>query len=135
MLTKKKMLLWYDKQVVDARAGPGMKSMTKFKSKNNKKMSENGEKLKKKKQCFEREYSPVSDKSDGNEDVELVEEQEVDSLSEVDGSSRTGSPGGSDCEENGGLVEKSRRHKNQVTKRRENVQQLSGFIDLDYWKE
>lgn len=133
MLSQKKMLLWFDKQVVDARAGPGMKSMTKFKSKN-KKSSENGEKIKKKKQ-YEREYSPVSDKSDGNEDVELVEEQEVDSLSEVDGSSRTGSPGGSDCEENGGIVEKSRRHKSQVTKRRENVQQLSGFIDLDYWKE
>lgn len=67
------MQLWYPKQVVDARAGPGMKSMTKFKSKIKKAMENNNiEKIKKKKHRFEREYSPaLSDKSEDGEMAEV----------------------------------------------------------------
>lgn len=121
-----KMHLWY--QVVDARAGPGMKSMMKVKSKN-KRLAE--EKLAKKKK-FEREYSPaLSDKSDGIQDAEIGD---VDYF--LDGtpsnlSSRTASPGISDGEE---FVRPSRRHKAQA-KRRERVEEISGFIDLDFWKQ
>ncbi|RZB66642.1 protein FAM60A, partial [Asbolus verrucosus] len=119
------------KHVVDARAGPGMKSMSKFKSKN-KKIDDNGDKLKKKKP-FEREYSPtLSDKSDGNEDVDMAE---VDFLCEdgpSGGSSRTTSPRDSDCEEN--VAVKSRRHKGQAKRREGGLPEISDFISSDYWK-
>lgn len=132
MFNQTKMQLWYPKQVVDARAGPGTKSMTKFKSKN-KKLSENGEK--KKKKHFEREYSPaLSDKSEGTADCDMAE---VDFLSESGPSgrsSRAGSPGISDCEDNVSATGSSRRHKGQA-KRRDNLPEISGFIDLDYWKK
>lgn len=134
MFNQNKMQLWYPKQVVDARAGPGTKSMTKFKSKN-KKLSDNVEK--KKKKHFEREYSPaLSDKSDGGADCEMAE---VDFLSESGPSgrsSRTGSPGASDCEDNATAVGSSsrRRHKSQA-KRRDSLPEVSSFIDLDYWKK
>lgn len=131
MFNQTKMYLWYPKQVVDARAGPGTKSMTKFKSKN-KKLVESVEKIKRKKH-FEREYSPaLSDKSEGPAEIEMTE---VDFLSESGPSgrsSRTGSPGISDCED--AMSVSSRRHKGQA-KRRENVSEISGFIDLDYWKK
>lgn len=122
------MRLWCSK-VVDARAGPGMKSMMKVKSKN-KRLAE--EKLAKKKK-FEREYSPaLSDKSDGTQDTEMAE---VDFF--LDGvrsnlSSRTASPGISDSEEP--TSRRSRRHKAQA-RRREGVDGLSGFVDLDFWKQ
>ncbi|KAL3283852.1 hypothetical protein HHI36_018021 [Cryptolaemus montrouzieri] len=134
MLTPVKMHLWYSKQVVDARAGPGMKSMTKFKSKIKKATEINVDKIKKKKHHYDREYSPTpSDKSDGGEDAEMAE---VDFLSEdgpSGGSSRTASPGGSDCEEVSNPHEgKSRRHKGPV-KKRENLPDISDFIDFSYW--
>lgn len=105
-----------------------MKSMMKVKSKN-KRLAE--EKLAKKKK-FEREYSPaLSDKSDGTQDAEIGD---VDYF--LDGtpsnlSSRTASPGISDGEE---PVRPSRRHKAQA-KKRERVEEISGFIDLDFWKQ
>ncbi|KAG5888103.1 hypothetical protein JTB14_021900 [Gonioctena quinquepunctata] len=113
--------------VVDARAGPGIKSMTKFKVKNRKLME--AEKFKAKKQ-FNREASPVlSDKSEGNEEMELGE----DFMSE-DGpsneSSRTGSPGVSDSEE---VVEKSRRYKG-LARHRDEITRVSDFVDLEYWR-
>ncbi|XP_044268946.1 SIN3-HDAC complex-associated factor [Tribolium madens] len=113
------------KHVVDARAGPGMKSMSKFKSKS-KKMDENCDKIKKKKH-FDREYSPLSD----NEDVEMTE---VDFLCEdgpSGGSSRTTSPRDSDSEEN---VVKSRRHKGQAKRRDGSLPEMSDFICPEYWK-
>jgi hypothetical protein len=125
------MQLWYPNQVVDARAGPGMKSMSKFKSKN-KKIDDSVEKLKKKKH-FERAFSPaLSDKSEGNEDVEMAE---VDFLCEdgpSGGSSRTASPRDSDCEEN--VAVKSRRHKGQAKRRDVGIPEVSDFICPDYWK-
>lgn len=141
MITSTKMQLWYPKQVVDARAGPGMKSMTKFKSKI-KKSTENGhnEKIKKKKN-FEREYSPTpsEEKSDGNEDVDMVE---MDFLSEdgpSGGSSRTASPGGSDCEDSVANVTEKKmrngRHKGLAKKlvKQEVEDDVSDFIDCNYW--
>lgn len=133
MFNQTKMQLWYPKQVVDARAGPGTKSMTKFKSKS-KKLLENGEK--KKKKHFEREYSPaLSDKSDGV--VAECEMAEVDFMSESGPSgrsSRTGSPGASDCEDHVAANGSSRRRKIQA-KRRENLPEISSFIDMDYWQK
>lgn len=119
------------RHVVDARAGPGMKSMTKFKSKIKKAMENNVDKIKKKKHRYEREYSPaLSDKSD---DGEIAE---VDFLSEdvhSGGSSRTNSPGGSDCEDIANPHEgKSRRHK-ALAKKRESLPEISDFIDFSYW--
>lgn len=123
-----------DSQVVDARAGPGIKSMTKFKVKNKKHLEEKAEKIKSKKQ-FDREYSPnLSDKSDGgNEESELNEM--MDFLSEDGpsaGSSRAASPGGSDGEE---VVvrEKGRRFKASA-KHRDDIERISDFVDLSYWK-
>lgn len=88
-----KMQLWYPSvQVVDARAGPGIKSFTKFKSKNRKLVAGDKGLEKTKKKVFERwvkerlsltihseplvvtcrEYSPaLSDKSDVVEDMEI----------------------------------------------------------------
>lgn len=133
MYSQAKMQLWYPKQVVDARAGPGMKSMTKFKSKNKKFGDSGPEKVLKKKAHFEREYSPaLSDKSEGIQEAEM---QDVDFLSESGPSgrsSRTGSPGISDCEENAPI--EKRKHKGQA-KKREMVPEVSGFVDLDYWKK
>lgn len=132
MFNQTKMQLWYPKQVVDARAGPGTKSMTKFKTKN-KKLPENVEK--KKKKHFEREYSPaLSDKSEGTADCDMGE---VDFLSESGPSGRSssaGSPGISDCEDNVSGSGGSRRQKGQA-KRRDNLPEISSFIDLDYWKK
>ena len=127
---------------MDARAGPGMKSMTKFKTKH-KKMLESREKspmlsalastVKKGKRNFDRELSPtLSDKSDGTHDVEMADVDFAMSESGPStGSSRTTSPDGSDIEET--VVSSSRRHKG-VAKRRENIPQISEFIDLEFWK-
>lgn len=116
-------------QVVDARAGPGIKSMTKFKVKNRKHLEEK-EKNKSKK-LFVREDSPVlSDKSDGNEETEYAE---VDFLLEDGrsaGSSRPESPGASDCEE---VVEGNRRYTG-LPKQRRHVDRFSDFVDPEYWK-
>lgn len=128
MFIPPKMHLWYS-QVVDARAGPGMKSMMKVKSKN-KRATE--EKILKKKKHFEREYSPaLSDKSDGVQDAEIAEVDFFLESGPSNLSSRTTSPGVSDSEENS---RHSRRHKAQA-KRREDVTGISGFIDLDFWKQ
>lgn len=108
--------------------------MTKFKSKN-KKLSENCEKRIKKKKDFEREYSPaLSDKSDGVQDVEMAEMDFLSEQSRSGPSSRAGSPGVSDCEETDNVSSSSRRHKGQA-KRREDLSDVSEFIDLDYWKK
>lgn len=54
-------------QVVDARAGPGIKSLTKFKAKNKRKLKDKSDKLAKKKHVYvkmeaDREQSPsISD--------------------------------------------------------------------------
>ncbi|CAH0546544.1 unnamed protein product [Brassicogethes aeneus] len=115
--------------VVDARAGPGMKSMTKFKSKNKKTGAETIEKIKKKKR-FEREYSPaMSDKSD--EDMDNVEDFLTEDVPSGP-SSCTGSPGGSDCEPEAAVGEKSRRHKG-LAKRFDN-NRITDYVDFDYWK-
>lgn len=129
------MYLWYGYQVVDARAGPGMKSMTKFKSKNKKLIDNTTEKIekimKKKKRKMERENSPaLSDHSENKEDVEMAE----DFMGNGGGSghsSRVTSPVGSDCEENN--VSVSRRRKAQA-KRLESLPEVSGFVDLTFWK-
>lgn len=137
-----RMSLWYvGTKVVDARAGPGMKSMTKFKSKN-KKSSSDKEKdntcekiekiMKKKKRKLERETSPaLSDRSESKEDTEMMDFLVEGAPS--GGSSRTASPGGSDCEDNGRIASVSRRHKPQA-KRRETLPEVSGFVDLSFWK-
>lgn len=128
MLSQTKMQLWYRNQVVDARAGPGMKSMSKFKSKN-KKIDDNDEKIKKKKH-FDREYSPLSD----NEDVDMAEEDFMCEEGPSGGSSRTASPRDSDSEENTRV--KSRRHKGQAKRRdSESLPEVSDFICSDYWKK
>ncbi|XP_060535749.1 SIN3-HDAC complex-associated factor [Cylas formicarius] len=107
--------------VVDARAGPGMKSFTKYKCKS-KKGDEKATSRKKKQ--FEREFSPaLSDKSD---DIDM------DFLSE-EGPSMGSSPGASDGEET--VVETGRRHKPLARRRPTCPQGVSGFIDLDYWKK
>lgn len=132
MFSQTKMHLWYSKQVVDARAGPGIKSMTKVKSKNKRAM-ENIEKNLKKKKHFDREYSPtLSDKSDGSRDIEMADVEffpESGPTSRL--SSRAASPTASDCEETLGH---SRRHKS-IAKRRDSNLEISEFIDLDYWKQ
>lgn len=139
-MKKYKMYLWYaGNKVVDARAGPGMKSMTKFKSKNKKASDKDNtcekiEKImKKKKRKLEREASPaLSDRSESKEDVEMME---TDFLAEGDGSggsSPTATPEGSDCEDSTNMPV-SRRHKAQA-KRRETLPEISGFVDLNFWK-
>ncbi|XP_074029724.1 SIN3-HDAC complex-associated factor isoform X2 [Leptinotarsa decemlineata] len=115
--------------VVDARAGPGMKSMSKFKLKKRAMKELKNSKAQKK---FEKESSPqLSEKSEGNEEMELGE---VDFLSEdlrSRESSRTASPGASDFEE---VVERSRRFKSQA-RHRDEISRVSDFVDTDYWKK
>lgn len=129
------MHLWYHKQVVDARAGPGMKSMTKYKSKSKK--PKDDDKIDKKK-SFTREYSPaLSDKSDGmQQDVEM---NDVDFLCESgtstsNRSSRTASPGGSDCDDNASSSSSVNRRHKTAPKRREKLEELSEFVDMEFWK-
>lgn len=125
------------RHVVDARAGPGMKSFTKLKTKNKKVTEEKMDDKVKKKKHFEREYSPtLSDKSDAAEDMDIAD---IDFLSE-DGPSITspgnGSPGVSDNEDS--LVsqqDRSRRRKGKSRRRDERTESISGFIDLNYWKK
>lgn len=104
--------------------------MMKFKVKNRKHRDDKMEKNKSKKH-FVREDSPVlSDKSEGNEEGEYAE---VDYLMEdgrSGGSSRAESPGASDCEE---VVERNRRYSG-MPKQRRYVDQVSDFVDTDYWK-
>ncbi|KAB0796641.1 hypothetical protein PPYR_10702 [Photinus pyralis] len=120
------------RHVVDARAGPGIKSMTKVKSKNKRLVDNNGEKNVKKKKHFEREYSPaLSEKSDGSPDIEMADVEFFAENVPSRLSSGAASPAASDCEDNFGH---SRRHKS-LAKRRENTHEVSGFIDLDYWKQ
>lgn len=109
--------------------------MTKFKSKNKKlDTTEKIEKIvKKKKRKLERESSPaLSDQSETNkEDIEMNDEY-LGSNSR--GSSRVASPVNSDCEENGtSNVSSSRRRKAQA-KKLENITEISGFVDLTFWK-
>lgn len=101
--------------------------MTKFKVKNRKHLEEKAEKNKSKK-LFVREDSPIL--SEGNEETEYAE---VDFLLEYGpsgGSSRAGSPGGSDCEE---VVERNRRYTG-LPKQKRNVDHVSDFVDPEYWK-
>lgn len=115
--------------MVDARAGPGIKSMTKFKVKNRKHLEEKAEKNKKK--LFVREDSPLlSDKSEGNEEVEFTEADYLLEDGRSGGSSRDESPGASDCEE---VVEGNRRYTG-LPKQRRHVDHFTDFVDPEYWK-
>ncbi|XP_046735291.1 uncharacterized protein LOC124404870 [Diprion similis] len=121
--------------VVDARAGPGIKSLTKFKSKNKKKLKEiqdKHDKIVKKKHVYlkpdrEREQSPV-----------MSDDYTEDFLPDNGGggsknSSRAGSPTGSDD----GLTGVKRLAVEQGEsgiKRRLPQIPVSGFIDLTYFK-
>lgn len=126
------MSLWYSNQVVDARAGPGMRSISKFKSKN-KKLVNSNRKLKKKKE-FEREYSPaLSDKSDPIEDVDMVIDDYLEG-GPSGSSSRTVSPRNSDSEENVAITS-SRKRKGQAKKRDGSFLEFSDFISTEYWKK
>ncbi|ENN73126.1 hypothetical protein YQE_10267, partial [Dendroctonus ponderosae] len=118
--------------VVDARAGPGMKSFTKFKTKK-KKLAD-----KMKKMQFEREYSPaLSDKSDTAEATEEMDIAEMDCLSE-DGprsfnSSRNNSPGISDNEETIVRGAVGRRCKAKPRRRAPLEENVEDYIDPEYW--
>ncbi|CAG9770411.1 unnamed protein product [Ceutorhynchus assimilis] len=118
--------------VVDARAGPGMKSFTKFKTKNKKLSGEKSvDKIKKK--HFEREYSPAL--SDKSEDMDI---NDIDFLSEEApsmSSSHNGSPGVSDNEDTVEQKNRSRRRKGKSKKWNQARHNVCGFIDLDYWKK
>ncbi|XP_050300708.1 SIN3-HDAC complex-associated factor isoform X2 [Anthonomus grandis grandis] len=120
------------KHVVDARAGPGMKSLSKFKTKNKKMSLGGGDKLKKK--HFDREYSPVL--SD-HEDMDM---HDLDCLSEEArsvGSSRNESPGVSDNEDHleQHQTTRGRRRKAKPRKLEDMHYQVGSFIDLDYWRK
>lgn len=85
--------------------------------------------MKKKKRKLERESSPaLSDHSENKEDVEMAEDYLGNNSR---GSSRAASPIGSDCEES--TVSVSRRRKPQA-KRLESLTEVSGFVDLTFWK-
>lgn len=115
--------------MVDARAGPGIKSMTKFKVKNRKHLEEKA--IKNKKKLFLREDSPVlSDKSEGNEETEFMVGDYLLEDGRSGGSSRDESPGASDCEE---VVEGNRRYTG-LPKPRRHVDRFSDFVDPTYWK-
>lgn len=134
------------RHVVDARAGPGMKSMTKFKSKQKKQLllmgehlAENKRGIRRERDEFEREYSPtLSDKSD-EMDMDystLMTGGESPQQNGTNGTNGTivdsggssprlsnHSPNGSDCEDNnfaGGntVVVGSRRRKAVLSHRR-----------------
>ncbi|XP_053970410.1 uncharacterized protein LOC128872094 isoform X1 [Hylaeus volcanicus] len=116
------------RHVVDARAGPGIKSLTKFKSKNKKKMKdlpEKFEKIMKKKHIYlktdrDREQSPAM--SD-----DLTEDYLNGNGSK--GSSRAGSPIGSDDIP---VIEKQI-DMQDVTESKNDLT-VNGFIDLSYFK-
>ncbi|XP_035735894.1 SIN3-HDAC complex-associated factor-like isoform X3 [Vespa mandarinia] len=117
------------RHVVDARAGPGIKSLTKFKSKNKKKLKdapEKFEKIMKKKNIYiksetEREQSPAM--SD-----DLIEDYVPENSSKC--SSRTVSPTGSDdintVDKPLDIAQEDSDIKNDLT--------VNGFIDLSYFK-
>ncbi|XP_043286657.1 SIN3-HDAC complex-associated factor [Venturia canescens] len=118
------------RHVVDARAGPGIKSLTKFKSKNKKKPKDNLEKIEKilkKKHVYlkpdrYREQSP-------NMSDDLAEEYLANADSK--GSSRSGSPAGSDD----APVSDSKRLNNvKSTLGEDDDVALHGWIDLTYFK-
>lgn len=117
---------------MDARAGPGIKSMTKFKVKNRKHAEDKPEK--KMKKLFVREDSPVSDKSEANDEIDYGDYLLEDGPS--GDSSRAASPVVSDCEEIG----RNRRFRG-IPKRRKltdqngvSDNQLGDFVDPEYWK-
>lgn len=110
--------------------------MTKFKSKNKKLLDNTTEKIekimKKKKRKLERESSPALSDHSENKEEQDIEMSEVDYLGSTSrSSSRVASPVGSDCEETS--VSVSRRRKAQA-KRLESVPEVSGFVDLSFWK-
>lgn len=119
------------RHVVDARAGPGIKSLTKFKSKNKKKMKdipEKFEKIMKKKHIYlktdrDREQSPAmsDDLTDDYLPIGIGSK----------GSSRTGSPVGSEditvSDKQLDIIQGDTESKNGVT--------VNGFIDLSYFKK
>ncbi|CAH1961918.1 unnamed protein product [Acanthoscelides obtectus] len=111
--------------VVDARAGPGIKSMTKFKVKNRKLEEKKKKALESMEtdQPFDREASPDSS-SEGNEENE-------DFLGGHLG--RVDSPGGSDGEEVRDCSRRSR-YKAIARRRRQELEMVSDFVDLGYWK-
>ncbi|KAK0088989.1 hypothetical protein PV325_009872 [Microctonus aethiopoides] len=117
------------RHVVDARAGPGIKSLTKFKSKNRKKPKDNLEKIEKimkKKHVYlkperEREQSPAM--SD-----DLNEEYLTNTGSK--GSSRSGTPEGSD--DNVANAEKLLIVPERISDK--NELSTDDFIDMTYFK-
>ncbi|KAL7307945.1 hypothetical protein TKK_0000037 [Trichogramma kaykai] len=104
------------KHVVDARAGPGIKSMTKFKAKNKRKSAEedddNFDQIIKKKHVYKRKNVVVDNKE--------KEREQSPAMSDLtDGSSRVDSPANA----------------NEVDDDMPSDEQVSGFIDLDYFKK
>lgn len=112
------------RHVVDARAGPGIKSLTKFKAKNKRKLKDKSEKLAKKKHVYvktdvDREQSPpMSD--DLNEDYRLTDSKAL---------SRSGSI--SDDDDDIGSTEKPLDH---VQHQDVNEDDDFNFLDLSYYK-
>jgi len=117
------------RHVVDARAGPGMKSMTKCKSKHKKQM-ENAVRndievvAPKKRKSFEHELSPT-----------LYDDEDFENGRMSGGSSRTSSPGGSDCEDVVTVRPPSSRRLKAPAKKRQQGPVISDFIDTNYWRK
>ncbi|CAG9822337.1 unnamed protein product [Phaedon cochleariae] len=139
--------------VVDARAGPGIKSMTKFKAKNRKLLEEKFKSSSTSKEGERereegRDGSPSpSDKSDGNAegnddmidlDLMMAAAEEERRHREGEGrSSRAGSPAGAASDPDDGSAgageSKSRRYK-ALARHRDDIARVSDFVDLHYWK-
>ncbi|XP_043491355.1 SIN3-HDAC complex-associated factor [Polistes fuscatus] len=118
------------RHVVDARAGPGIKSLTKFKSKNKKKLKDSPEKfekiMKKKNNIY---LKPEAEREQNlSMIVDLVENYVPENGSKC--FSRTGSPIDRDDIP---TVDKSLDIAQEVTNAKDDLS-LNGFIDLSYFK-
>ncbi|XP_057333724.1 SIN3-HDAC complex-associated factor isoform X2 [Microplitis mediator] len=110
--------------VVDGRAGPGVKSLTRYKSKNRKKLKDSPEKIVKKKHVYVksdyRERSPVI-----SDDLHLNEDYL--NGTESKGSSRSSTP--EDCD-----IEMTESTTERVCTNNNDDLAVYGFIDTDYFK-
>ncbi|XP_012268553.2 SIN3-HDAC complex-associated factor [Athalia rosae] len=123
--------------VVDARAGPGIKSLTKFKSKNKKKLKETQDKHEK---IIKKKHVYLKPDRDREQSPAMSDEYTEDFLPGATGggggsknSSRAGSPAGSD-DGSAGVKRLADDQGESGIKRRLPQLPVSGFIDMTYFK-
>ncbi|PNF26997.1 Protein FAM60A [Cryptotermes secundus] len=134
------------RHVVDARAGPGTKSLTKFKSKNKKKLKLKPESMQKVEKFIKKKHIYMKNDRSGREESPGAVSDEItgeDFMSDMSGMSMPSSLAPSPTPSDDSAALPSVKHRNKSvsphhsekgTKRRLSTPAISSFLDMTFWK-